>query len=354
MSRANHELPISKRPTPEAVPWHEADDFLREAGSASAETEKTYRTSLRLLADWVQHFGRDGYSLKDRWPLDPAALNTDSIIRFNGWLIANRKPRTAKTYMAAVMSYLYFLEGRDQLPAGINTAKIKNQINRSRTRAIAQSSNVVDLDEARQQIPRIWDYYQNLSLPAENDAYNRRLSLLRDRAFISVLFSTAMRVSEVVALDRSHFAHRQSTITIIGKGSHPRTIHVLDYARRDALAYLAERTDSNAPLFVSHARNSDGARLTSVSAERIVKRAVKALKLDPNLSAHDFRHYRATQLLRDGMPIEVVQEYLGHKQIETTRSVYAPILGSNIVAEWLTNVDKTPAELVAELQENDA
>lgn len=354
MSRVNHELPISKRPTPEADPWQEANDFLREAGSASAQTEKTYRTALRLLADWVQHFGRDDYTLKDRWPLNPAALSTDSIIRFNGWLVANRSPRTAKTYVAAVMSYLYFLEGRDQLPAGVNTAKIKNHVNRSRTRAVAQSSNVVDLDNARQQIPRIWDYYQNLSLPAENDAYNRRLSLLRDRAFISVLFSTAMRVSEVVALNRSHFAHKQSTITIIGKGNHPRTIHVLDYARRDVLAYLAERTDSNAPLFVSHARNSNGARLTSVSGERIVKRAVKALKLDPDLSAHDFRHYRATQLLRDGMPIEVVQEYLGHKQIETTRSVYAPILGSNIVAEWLTNVDRSPADLLAELQANEA
>jgi integrase/recombinase XerD len=351
MSRANNKLPISQRPVPQEPPWLETEDFLREAGTASWQTEKTYRTSLRLLADWVQHVGRDGYSVKDAWPLDPAALSTDTVIRFHGWLLANRAPRTAKTYLAAVMSYLYFLDGRDQLPDGVAIAKARNHISRGRRGGVViQSSAVVDLDQERQQIPLIYTYYQELPLPAENNAYNNRLSLLRDRALISVLFSTAMRVSEVVALNRAHFAGRQTAITIVGKGQHARTIHIREYARRDVTIYLAERADSNAPLFVSHSRNAKGARLTTVSVESVVKRAVKALGLHRNLSAHDFRHYRATQLLREGMPIEVVQEYLGHQQITTTRGVYAPILGSSVVEEWLDNVDRPPAELAARLK----
>jgi site-specific recombinase XerD len=74
----------------------------------------------------------------------------------------------------------------------------------------------------------------------------------------------------------------------------------------------------------------------------VVKKAVRALGLHESLSAHDFRHYRATQLLREGMPIEVVQEFLGHTDISTTRGIYAPVLGVQVVSEWLDNVDVAP------------
>jgi integrase/recombinase XerD len=93
---------------------------------------------------------------------------------------------------------------------------------------------------------------------------------------------------------------------------------------------------------VAHSRNADNARLSATSAHNAVKKAVKALGLHNSLSAHDFRHYRATQLLREGMPIEVVQEFLGHVDISTTRGIYAPVLGVHVVGEWLDNVDIPP------------
>jgi site-specific recombinase XerD len=131
---------------------------------------------------------------------------------------------------------------------------------------------------------------------------------------------------------------------ISGKGGRPRTIHLRDYARKAVQAYIRERKDGNPALFVAHSRNANAARLSGTSAHKIVKRAVNALGLHESLSAHDFRHYRATQLLREGMPIEVVQEYLGHADISTTRSIYAPVLGVHIVSEWLDNVDQSPEE----------
>jgi integrase/recombinase XerD len=97
-------------------------------------------------------------------------------------------------------------------------------------------------------------------------------------------------------------------------------------------------------LFIAHSRNARNARLSVTSAHNVVKRAVKALGLHEGISAHDFRHYRATQLLREGMPLEVVQEYLGHSDISTTRGVYAPVLGVHVVSEWLDNVDISPQE----------
>mgnify|MGYP002066713061 CR=1 FL=1 len=94
----------------------------------------------------------------------------------------------------------------------------------------------------------------------------------------------------------------------------------------------------------STSRNASSARLSVTSAHNIVKKAVNALNLHPSLSAHDFRHFRATQLLREGMPLEVVQEYLGHADVSTTRNVYAPVLGVHIVSEWLDNVDIPPEQ----------
>ena len=88
--------------------------------------------------------------------------------------------------------------------------------------------------------------------------------------------------------------------------------------------------------------NANNARLSITTVHSVVKRAVKALQLHRSLSAHDFRHFRATQLLREGMPIEVVQEYLGHADISTTRTIYAPVLGVHIVSDWLNNVDVDP------------
>jgi integrase len=77
-----------------------------------------------------------------------------------------------------------------------------------------------------------------------------------------------------------------------------------------------------------------GVNKTIGSIHNVVKKAIRALGLDPSLSAHDFRHYRATQLLRAGMPLEAVQELLGHVDINTTRTVYAPLLGIRVMTEW--------------------
>ena len=97
---------------------------------------------------------------------------------------------------------------------------------------------------------------------------------------------------------------------------------------------------------MAHSRNAQHARLSITSAHKIVKKAVKALHLHDSLSAHDFRHFRATQLLREGMPLEVVQEFLGHADVSTTRNIYAPVLGVQVVTEWLDNMDVPPEEAV--------
>ncbi len=344
MPRTNALLPISERPLPEGPTWFDELPYLQEAGAQSLKTESTYRSGLRLFADWLQHYRKAGYDKEDAWPLVPDALTTDVILDYRNWLLANRSRATVTTYMSAVVGYLHYLDGHDRLPESIQLGKLQRQMAR-RSVERNQAESVIDLDVARQVIPQIVDYYDSLPLPAENDQYNRRLSLLRNRAAVKMLYSTAARISEVVSLNRANVGNgRAPYATVIGKGNKGRTLHIRGYAREAVVAYLAERQDSNPALFVSHSRNSANARLTITSVHNTVKRAVRALKLHDSLSAHDFRHYRATQLLREGMPLEVVQEFLGHADVTTTRNIYAPVLGVHVVTEWLDNLDIEPQE----------
>lgn len=354
MSGRTYYLSISERPMPDAPSWIGATSFLLEAGNNSIQTETTYRSGLRLFADWLQHYERDGFSKEQEWPLDPAQLTTPTVLNFRNWLLANRSRSTATTYLAAVLGYLNYLDGQDLLPEGIQLGKLQRQLARRQIER-NQAEAVMDLDTARQAIPRIINYYDRLPLPAENDRYNRRLSLLRNRALVHTLYSTAARISEVVALNRSNVDNgRASHAAIVGKGNKPRTIHVRSYARQAIRAYLLERTDNNPALFVAHSRNAENARLSTTSAHNVVKKAVKALNMHETISAHDFRHFRATQLLREGMPLEVVQEFLGHADISTTRSIYAPVLGVQVVDEWLDNMDIPPDEAAQSFASNDS
>jgi site-specific recombinase XerD len=246
--------------------------------------------------------------------------------------------------MAAVTGYLNFMDGYDRLPDAVQLGKLQRQLARRQIER-NQAENVIDLDQARQDIPKVIAYYDSLPLPPENDRYNRRLSLLRDRAVVKTLYSTAARISEVVSLNRSTVGQgRAAYATIVGKGNKGRTLHIRGYAREAITAYLSERSDTNPALFISHSRNSTSARLSATSVHNVVKKAVRALGLFESLSAHDFRHYRATQLLRAGMPLEVVQEFLGHADVTTTRNIYAPVLGVHVVTEWLDNLDITPLD----------
>lgn len=344
MARKELKLPISEKPLPEGPAWIDEDSFLREAGAQSLKTETTYRSGLRLFADWLQHYRKAGYSRNDVWPLQPDGLTTEIILDYRNWLLSNRSRATLTTYMAAVAGYLNFLDGYDRLPDTVQLGKLQRQMARRQIER-NQAENVIDLDQARQDIPKVIAYYDSLPLLPENDQYNHRLSLLRDRAIVRMLYSTAARISEVVALNRANVGQgRAAYATIIGKGNKGRTLHIRGYAREAVIAYLAERDDTNPALFVSHSRNSAGARLSITSVHNVVKRAVKALGLHESLSAHDFRHYRATQLLRAGMPLEVVQEFLGHADVTTTRNIYAPVLGVQVVTEWLDNLDVSPKE----------
>ena len=164
------------------------------------KTEGTHLAALRYFTDWVQVGQHAGFDLEQPWPLDLAPLTTELMLKFNEALRSERAQNTGRTYMAALLSFFSYLVSIDRLPPGLSLEKVRERLKRQRKTALRPSSKVVNLDTIRQQVPLIVDYYCTLPLPSSgNDPYNRRLSLLRDRALVMVLCNTTIRISEAAA-----------------------------------------------------------------------------------------------------------------------------------------------------------
>ncbi|HAV14777.1 MAG TPA: hypothetical protein DCX25_00380 [Candidatus Pacebacteria bacterium] len=149
---------------------------------------------------------------------------------------------------------------------------------------------------------------------------------LRDKAILEVLFSTGLRVSELVSLNREQIDLDRREFGVIGKGRKPRVVFLSASAVKWVERYLTERDDNWKPLYIRYSRGkaditSDGAemRLTVRSVQRIVDKYCRKAHLPVKISPHGIRHSFATDLLINGAGLRDVQEMLGHKNISTTQ-----------------------------------
>jgi site-specific recombinase XerD len=147
---------------------------------------------------------------------------------------------------------------------------------------------------------------------------------LRDRAILETLFSTGLRIAELVALNREQFVNiknkKDLELGIIGKGSYPRTVYFSERALSWVKRYLETRDNKEKPLFI-HYRSRDDAesRLTARSIERIVKKYAILAGVPIFTTPHTLRHSMATDLLTQGVDLRTIQEFLGHRSILTTQ-----------------------------------
>jgi len=150
------------------------------------------------------------------------------------------------------------------------------------------------------------------------------VSGLRDRAILETLFSTGLRVAEIVKLNRDQFknANKFLEINIIGKGNKSRAIYFSERALNHIKQYLQKRNDVDKALFINYRPGCDklnDRRLTTRAIENIVKKYVMIAGLEVKTSPHTLRHSFATDLLMHGVDLRLVQEFLGHSDIGTTQ-----------------------------------
>jgi len=148
---------------------------------------------------------------------------------------------------------------------------------------------------------------------------------LRDRAIIELLFSSGLRVSELVNLNREHINIVRREFMVRGKGQKDRPVFISESASHHVDNYLQERTDSLQPLFISYSRNNipstsgDYRRLGARSIQRMINKYTRLAGITKHVSPHTMRHSFATDLLMNGADIRSVQVMLGHSSISTTQ-----------------------------------
>ena len=142
----------------------------------------------------------------------------------------------------------------------------------------------------------------------------------RDRAILELLFSTGLRVAELVSLDRRDVEGREE-VSVVGKGRKRRVVFVSPQAARAVHDYVSQRHDNDDALFVREWRGGEekGGRLTARSVQRIMQQYAARAGLAEHVTPHTLRHTFATDLLQAGADLRAVQTLLGHSSVVTTQ-----------------------------------
>lgn len=163
----------------------------------------------------------------------------------------------------------------------------------------------------------------------EMEALRTGCNTLRDRALVEFLYSTGVRVSELVSLNVSDIEMGKQELIVYGKGSKERKTYLTDSAKFYLKRYLDERkARRQEPLFTTldYPHN----RLTVPGVQHMLRQLGQRSGVD-NVHPHRFRRTIATDLLNRGMPIEQVKEFLGHEKLDTTM-IYCTVKTESVQA----------------------
>ena len=148
---------------------------------------------------------------------------------------------------------------------------------------------------------------------------------LRDRAILELLFSSGLRVSELVNLNREDVNLKRREFMVRGKGGKDRPVFVSLVAAECITNYIQKRQDNARPLFIRYSGNKQISlsgnyfRLTARSMQRLIAKYALLAGITKHVSPHTLRHSFATDLLMNGADLRSVQAMLGHSNISTTQ-----------------------------------
>lgn len=147
---------------------------------------------------------------------------------------------------------------------------------------------------------------------------------IRNKAIVWLLFSTGLRVSEFVSLNRDDISLEERQFSIMGKGSKQRVVFLSVQAVEYLRKYLEKRIDNFPALFINYKayrknlENPEKRRFGRAACQRMIKSLAKKAGFDKKITPHALRHSLATELLINGADIRSVQEVLGHTSISST------------------------------------
>jgi len=287
-------------------------EYLEVEKGCSPLTIRNYRHYLTRFYDW----------LSENYPtmVKPEDIDLNIIKKYRLFLARLRKRdgtqlrRATQTYyILALRALLRYLIVQRDVPA-LSPDKIQLP---------KQSSHLVQFLDS-EQVERLLD---------TPEIANK--AVLRDKAILETLFSTGLRVSELVKLNRDQINLERKEFGVKGKGGKLRVVFLSDTASHWLDRYLQSRNDNFAPLFIRYSgtvdarNNGERMRLTARSVQKIVSKYAKKCRLPVEVTPHTLRHSFATDLLMRGADLRSVQEMLGHQSIRTTQ-VYTHVTNRHL------------------------
>lgn len=276
-------------------------EYLEIEKGCSLLTIREYRHYLKRFYNWLS----ENYSITK-----PEDIDLELIRRYRLYLahLRNRNgiqlKRTSQSYhIIALRSFLRYLSVRRDIPT-LSPDKIEL------SKQDSHSISFLDSEQIRRLL--------------NSPQISNRIAL-RDKAILETLFSTGLRVSELVKLNRDQVDLQRKEFGIKGKGNKLRVAFLSDTAAQWIRRYLQSRQDHFKPLFIRYSgavdteKNGEKMRLTARSIQKIVTKYARRCGLPIKVSPHTLRHSFATDLLIGGADLRSVQEMLGHESIRTTQ-----------------------------------
>lgn len=277
-------------------------DYCEVEKGLANKTQENYKNYLNKFSLWLKK--------ADKTDLKPRELTPDDIWAYRLYLSRSQnkegtllKRITQNYYLIALRALLGYFVAKDivSLPPG--------KITLPKDAKAEKTVKFLNLEQI-----------ERLLLAPDTKV----IAGLRDRAILESLFSTGLRIAELVALNKEQFINVKNKqdfeLGIIGKGNHPRTVYFSERAFSWIRKYLETRKDKERALFIHYkARKDADARLTSRSIERMVKKYSILAGVPLSTTPHTLRHSYATDLLTQGVDLRTVQEFLGHRSILTTQ-----------------------------------
>ena len=260
------------------------------------------------IQNYDHYLGRFLDFAKEKGVSDPKGVTLDLVRKFR--LFLNRhtdkkgkslKKITQNYHIIALRAFLKYLAKRD-----IKTLT-------------AEKIELGDFTKKQIDIISIEELERLINAPDTS-----KVTGLRDKAILETLFSTGLRVSELIGLDRDKINLNTGEFMVRGKGRKDRVVFLSKAAIHWLFLYLEKRKDNWKPVFINYRGKEDviegeNKRLTQRSVQRIVKKYAQLAGIVKIVTPHGLRHLFATDLLQGGADIRSVQTMLGHASITTTQ-----------------------------------
>ncbi len=281
-------------------------EHLEVEGGRSARTAENYTLYLERFSQFTDDISVD-------------KITTEIVRKYRLWLNRYKNDNgdplstiTQSYHLIALRGFLGYLSKRDIASLSPNKIELP-KVNRKQV-------TFLHYDEIARMLEAI---------PLDSEV------CLRDRAIIELLFSSGLRVSELVSLNRDHVNTKRREFMVRGKGQKDRPVFIGVSTAEHVQEYLRTRFDNLPPLFLSYSRNNtstmsgDYRRLSARSIQRIISRYARLAGITKHVSPHTMRHSFATDLLMNGADLRSVQSMLGHSNISTTQ-VYTHVTDEHL------------------------